>query len=301
MPDAQARSQFYAHIAEQILTPFDGVKWTADGKFVLQSEVYKLQNTAAATMELVPIAKAEPAPPKKLSAKQLRALHEYDESVFRRLRMLLREFCTEVLRSKEYKALVKNLNPLEDYGEHVTVDAQDILDKVERRTYRTHKPFQADLGHMVEGFRRLIFVRNDMYRLTHLNALQDLLAEWCRTFDPKFVHEVGESAAREKRLRKDYAALKSKQDAEQLKFYMSLRKKHQDDGINVVHFEDDMDMDTDRKRSGRLRGQEPVFTGIELVNTRKMRIIESTDDEDVQPGDEPEVAVPATVAESEEA
>lgn len=70
-----------------------------------------LNPTPTAAAEDLPLLPKAPAPPpKKLSIKEIRLLHEYDESVFRRLRILLRDFMHEFLRCKDYKSLTKNLN-----------------------------------------------------------------------------------------------------------------------------------------------------------------------------------------------
>ena len=108
-PSSEDRREYFVQILSETETPIPGVEFAEDGTCsVVPLEFAKAYMPAVHEEEAVE--KAPPPPPKKFTAKDIRLLHEYDESIFRRLRILLRDFMHELLRSKEYKSLTKNLN-----------------------------------------------------------------------------------------------------------------------------------------------------------------------------------------------
>lgn len=108
---------------------------------------------------------------------------------------------------------------MEDYLDVVTRDGQDVLEKVERNGYPTMKLFRKELLETLESFRQLSHLRGEHFRLTHINALSDVVEEWLRNVDPVLVHESSESYLREKRLKKEYEELRNQQQAQFQKDY----------------------------------------------------------------------------------
>lgn len=259
LADAQSRRAFFTEVLKVLVAPATGIRTDEETGiyFVHPSEF--LVDTLKKKETLVPVAKVPPPPPKKLTIREIRLLHEYDQSVFRKLRMLLREFCHEFIRLKDYKALTKNLNPLEDYGDVVKFDAHDLLERVEGNVYTTIKQFRNDLIEMLEGFRALIMARRDMMRFTNINSLGDIIEEWLRGLSPDLIRECLESSAREKRLKQEYDELTKNLMAEQRKMFE--KRLRQAQRALTSHDEDDYDDDSNEnvRTSGRLRGETPAF------------------------------------------
>ncbi|KAI3654773.1 hypothetical protein MP228_000153 [Amoeboaphelidium protococcarum] len=226
------RLEYFKSLAQEVTQSFGGIQWDInEGTLTVDPLILDPSLKQQEQQQQIPIAPIQPAEQQQhrdLTVDELQMLYEHDESVFRKLRMLLREFCSEIIRCKEYKAVVKNLNPLEDYGDVVKMDAQDILEKVERHGYQTIKPFKEDIAEMVEGFRRFAYERDEVYRLSSVNALSDLLEEWIRTFDPQFLQQANESAARQKRLGPEYEKLIAKVNEQRMEYYKSLKSKKAD-------------------------------------------------------------------------
>ncbi len=108
LPSFNDRRAFFELILQQEVTsPHPALTLRDDGMYDLDPNILlppaKVQNYQ-------PLPKAPEPPVKKLTAKEIRYLHEYDQSVFRRLRIMLREFMHELIRYKDYKAMTKNLN-----------------------------------------------------------------------------------------------------------------------------------------------------------------------------------------------
>jgi hypothetical protein len=104
-----ARVAFFGQLLDDSNLSMNGIR-RENGRWMLLPDEWansRLQSGRQA-IEDIPLAPSEP--PKKLSMKEIRLLHEYDQSVFRRLRIVLREFLHEIIRCKDYKNLTKGLN-----------------------------------------------------------------------------------------------------------------------------------------------------------------------------------------------
>lgn len=112
VPDREARRVYFEAFLLESHTELNGLILSEDTGdcFVVPAVFHEDNFRKESTQEVTSLKKAPPAPPRKLTAKEIKLLHEYDESVFRRLRMFIREFMHEFLRCKDYKSLTKNLN-----------------------------------------------------------------------------------------------------------------------------------------------------------------------------------------------
>lgn len=265
-PSTAERSEFFKSVLDEIYISIPGIERN-DSTGIYQVYPQQLRESMEAApestvsnaeeSELISNETDDQKPKRKLTRKELKILHEYDQSNFRRLRIVLREFIHEVIRCKEYKAITKNLNPIEDYGNEIKMDAHDVLEKVEQNDYKTLKPFRKDLAEVLEGFRRLSFVRDELFRLTHINALGDMMEEWIRYMDPTLIEQCKDSAARERRLKPEYEVIYRQQAKERFEYYMSLRSRY-------TQVEDDEEIPGYRI-SRRLRGETPTFHGLEDI------------------------------------
>jgi hypothetical protein len=155
------------------------------------------------------------------------------------------------------------------------------LEKVERFGFQTFKAFYREMMECLENFRQLSVQRGEMYRLTHVNALVDLLEEWHRVIEPRFIQEVNESAQREKRLRKEYEDLRRQKAHEFHLQYQASMLQHERERTDNDGWEsgDALSRANGIRASRRLRGENPDIALNQDISILRRRSRRLTDDE----------------------
>ncbi|XP_066272923.1 ATPase family AAA domain-containing protein 2-like isoform X2 [Branchiostoma lanceolatum] len=104
----------------------------------------------AVSRMLEPLPVAPPPEPRQLSQKELQAIHQFEESIFRELRLFLRDVLTRLAQDKRFKIFCNpvNIEEVPDYMEVIKtpMDLSTMMTKIDKHCYQNTSEFMTDLN-----------------------------------------------------------------------------------------------------------------------------------------------------------
>ncbi|XP_078611325.1 ATPase family AAA domain-containing protein 2-like isoform X2 [Branchiostoma floridae x Branchiostoma japonicum] len=104
----------------------------------------------AVSRMLEPLPVAPPPEPRQLSQKELQAIHQFEESIFRELRLFLRDVLTRLAQDKRFKIFCNpvNIEEVPDYLEVIKtpMDLSTMMTKIDKHCYENTSEFMTDLN-----------------------------------------------------------------------------------------------------------------------------------------------------------
>ncbi|XP_019638886.1 PREDICTED: ATPase family AAA domain-containing protein 2-like isoform X1 [Branchiostoma belcheri] len=108
----------------------------------------KRKQTVSRMLEPLPV--APPPEPRQLSQKELQAIHQFEESIFRELRLFLRDVLTRLAQDKRFKIFCNpvNIEEVPDYLEVIKtpMDLSTMMTKIDKHCYENTSEFMTDLN-----------------------------------------------------------------------------------------------------------------------------------------------------------